>query len=219
MIDPFAVKDCTLISIATGKRAQTLRELRNRLEDIHPGCIYHHFWGGMLVPRFDDPEFQNDFASWAVHGLNDLRLAERLGIIDPTHFGDMEELRGRLIEVIEERLDETEIVPWAQSDRQFHFVRSKIVVLDTRLRVSDPYKLKELIPHMPVSTIFYHFIDARRRTSDRRDDFSRWLSDLDDWSCGVARRITAIDPYFASLKGLRSQIATAFEGSARRVDT
>jgi len=30
MIDPFAVKDCALIAIATGERAHNLRELRDR---------------------------------------------------------------------------------------------------------------------------------------------------------------------------------------------
>jgi len=218
MIEPFAVKDCTLISIATGKRAQTLRELRDRLEDIHSGCIYYHFWGGLLVPRFDDPEFQNDFASWAYRGLNDLRLAERLGIIDPTGFKDMEELRRELIEVIEERLEESEVVPWARADRQFYFVRSKIVVLDTRIQVDDPRKLKELIPRMPVSSIFYHFIDARRRTPDKGDDFSRWLWDLNDHYRVVAERIMAIEPYFTSLAGLRSQLVDAFAEPVRRVD-
>ncbi len=43
-------KDCTLISIATGKRAQTPGELIDRLEEIHSGCKYYHFWGGLLVP-------------------------------------------------------------------------------------------------------------------------------------------------------------------------
>jgi len=62
MIDPFAVKDCALIAIATGERAHNLRELRDRLETTRPGCIYHHFWGGLLRPSFDDPEYQNDFA-------------------------------------------------------------------------------------------------------------------------------------------------------------
>ncbi len=219
MIEPFAVKDCTLISIATGKRVQNLRELRQRMEDIHPACIYYHFWGGMLVPRFDDPEFQNDFASWAYHGLNDLRLAERLGVIDPTEYNNMEELRRELIEVIEERLDESEIVPWAKSDRQFHFVRSKIVVLDTGMRIDDPDKLKEIISHMPVSTIFYHFIDARRRTPDRRDDFSRWLMGQGDQYRLVAERMIAIDPYFTTLAGLRSQLVAAFEAQPRRLDT
>ena len=217
MTEPFAVKDCALISIATGARAQTLRELSHHLEDIHPGCIYHHFWGGLLVPRFDDPEFQNDFASWAYHSLSDFRLAERLGIIDPTAFEDLEELRRELIDVIEERLDESEIVPWASADRQFHFVRSKIVVLDTRIRLDDPRKLQELLPRMSVSTIFYHFIDARRRTSDRRDDFSRWLSEMGAQSREVAERISAIDPYFTSLAGLRSQLVNIFDESEGRV--
>ena len=33
----FAIKDCTLAMVATGRRAQTLRELRDILRDIHPG--------------------------------------------------------------------------------------------------------------------------------------------------------------------------------------
>lgn len=216
-MDPFAVKDCALIPIATGKNVQNLRELRDRLHDIHPGCIYHHFWGGLLVPRFDDPVFQNDFASWAYYGLNDLPLAERLGVIDPTGFSDMDQLRTELIDVLEDRLDETEIVPWAKADRQFHFMRSKIIVFDTRMRISDPEDLKKLIAHMPVSSLFYHFIDARRRTSDGRDDFSRWLSALGDAYRCIAERLAGIDPYFTPLTGLRSQIFAAFEDGAGRM--
>lgn len=49
MPEPFAVKDCALIAIGTGERAQNLRELRDRLLTTHPACIYHHFWGGCCV--------------------------------------------------------------------------------------------------------------------------------------------------------------------------
>ena len=58
MADPFAVKDCALIAISTGTHAQNLRELRDRLETVHPGCIYYHFWGGLLRPQFDEPEYR-----------------------------------------------------------------------------------------------------------------------------------------------------------------
>jgi hypothetical protein len=214
MVDAFAIKDCALIAISMGKRAQNLRELKERLENIHPGCIYYHFWGGLLHPRFDDPEFQNDFASWAFHGLHDLQLAERLGIIDPTSYADMEELRRELIDVIEERLDESEIIPWSNTDRQFYFMRSKIVVFDTTIRVSDPKELKGLLPHLPVSSIFYHFIDARRRPVSGtvgHDDFSRWLSNLGDEYTPLANYLTALDPYFISLHSLRDQIFAGFE--------
>jgi hypothetical protein len=103
MATPFVIKDCTLISIAMGVEAQNLRELSDRIKSIPPGCIYFHFWGGMLRPGFDEPEYQNDFAAWAWRSLHDTRLAERLAIVNPTHYRDIEDLRTELIDVIDER--------------------------------------------------------------------------------------------------------------------
>ena len=60
----FRIQDCALIAIATGEKAQNLRELRDRLKYIPPSSLYYHFWGGLLHHHFDDPEFQNDFARW-----------------------------------------------------------------------------------------------------------------------------------------------------------
>ena len=137
----FAIKDCAVASIATGRRAQTLRELRDILRDIHPGCIYHHFWGTLLRPQFSNREYNNDFAAWCHHSLHDNPAAERLAVIDPADFTDMEELRQELIEVIEARLDETDLVLFTRSDRQFHFVRGVIVVFDTARRLSHPHEL------------------------------------------------------------------------------
>ena len=51
-IIPFEINDCALVGIATGRRAQSLREMRDILLDIHPGSIYYHFWGGLLRPYF-----------------------------------------------------------------------------------------------------------------------------------------------------------------------
>jgi len=211
MIDPFAVKDCALIAIATGERAHNLRELRDRLETTVPGCIYHHFWGGLLRPSFDDPEYQNDFAVWAYHGLHDRFLAERLALIDPTEFIDMEELRRELIDIIEERLDENELVPWASAHQQFHFVRSQIIVFDTRIRISEPEELNGHIPQLTVGSIFYHFVDARRRTANRSDDFSEWLKGFGNSYNKLLEQIAALDPYFKTLTELRFQLSQIFE--------
>lgn len=206
MTDPFAVKDCALIAISTGEYAQNLREMRDRLVTVHPGCIYHHFWGGMLQPRFDEPEYMNDFAAWAWRGLHDPGLAERLALIDPTHYKDLEDLRRELVEVVEERLDESEMVPWSRSGQFFHFIRSQIVVFDTRLRISNPGELQERIGQMPLGSVFYHFIDARRRVPGGKNDFSAWLMDLDeDWS-ELARILAEVDPYFTTLEELRREL-------------
>lgn len=207
---PFSFKDCTLTAIATGKRAQNLRELRDRLASVDEGCIYYHFWGGRLRPQFDEPEFNNDFAGWCKHSLRDDVVAERLSVIDPTNYDSLEDLRGEVIDVIEERLSERELIPWARSDQQFSFIRSQIVVFDTPYQISAAEELATMIPRISKSSIFYHFIDARRRTDDGRDDFCNWLDGLEGDHGPLIGRLAEVDPYFAALSDLRSQLANVF---------
>lgn len=204
------IMDCALIALATGAKAQNLRELRDKLKDIHAGCLYHHFWGNLLHPHFDDPEFQNDFAVWASHDMHDLKIAERLSIIDPGNYKDLEELRKEIIEIIDERLYETEYVPWAKPGREFHFIRSQIVVFDTGASYSDPKDLMEAIPKMSVGSIFYHFIDSRRRTPDGKNDFSAWLAGFGDKYQALIEDLDNIDPYFTTLTELREEVDLVF---------
>lgn len=206
----FAIKDCALIAIATGKKAQNLRELRDVLETIQPGSIYYHFWGGRLRPRFDDPEYNNDFATWARHALHDGKSAERLSVIDPTDFGDLEALRQEVVEVLEDRLAESEYVPWARADQQFNFITSQIVVFDTHRRIDLPQELVEVVPSMSVGSVFYHFIDARRRTPDSIDDFRAWLYGFGDSYRELCDRLATVDPYFPTLTQLRDELAAVF---------
>lgn len=214
--EEFKIMDCALISISTGEQAQNLRELRDRLKTTHPGCIYYHFWANLLGPRFDDPEFQNDFAVWSWRYLHDKKLAEQLSLIDPAAYMDIEELRREIIEVIEQRLSESEIVPWARTGDQFYFKRSQIVIFDTGIRVREPKEFVDVIPRLSLGTIFYHFIDARRRTENGKNDFSTWLGGCAGEYDGLIRLLDDIDPYFTTLSDLRREIADVFDGSFLR---
>jgi hypothetical protein len=207
----FAIKDCALANIATGRRAQTLRELRNILRDVHAGSIYHHFWGTLLRPQSSDREFNNDFASWSFHSIHDNRMAERLAVIDPMDFSDLEGLRQEVIEVIDERLDETEVVLFAGADQQFHFVRSAIVVFDTHRRLAEPEELVAALPSLSVGSVFYHFIDARRRTEGGVDDFRAWLTGLGTDYADLCDALAETDPYFDSLYSLKTRLSGIFE--------
>jgi hypothetical protein len=207
---PFALKDCALVAIAAGARAQNLREMRDVLQTVHPGCIYYHFWDVLLRPGFDEPEYNNDFAAWVFYGLHDTRLAERLAVINPAEFSDVEQLRRELIDAIEERLDESELVPWAPADHQFHFVRSQIVVFDTHRSISRPEDLAEVMPTLSAGSVFYHFIDARRRQPVGIDDFRAWLGSWGERYVDVSARLAAVDPYFSSLTELRRELAEIF---------
>ena len=210
-INPFIIKDCTLIAIATGKRAGNLRELSALLRDIDLGSIYYHFWGGLLRPRFDDPEYHNDFAIWIRHALHDKVLAERLSLIDPTDFSDLQSLRQELLEIIEERLDEIDYSPNAPRDHQFEFIHSQIVIFDTKNTVTKPEDFVNTLPQISVGSIFFHFIDARRRNPERLDDFRNWLKNFKQKYNDLCEAINEIDPYFSSLTQLRSELTRTFE--------
>ncbi len=206
----FAIKDCAVGSIATGRRAQTLRELRDVLRDVHPGCIYHHFWGTLLRPQFSSREYNNDLAAWCHDCLHDNTAAERLAVVDPADYADIEELRQELIEIIDARLDETDVVLFTRSDQQFHFVRGVIVVFDTTRRLADPHELPQTLPEMSVGSIFYHFVDARGREPIGVDDFRAWLMGLGPEYGAVIDDIAEIEPYFESLFVLRDRLTELF---------
>lgn len=206
----FAIKDCALAIMATGRRAQTLRELRDVLRDVHPGSIYHHFWGTLLQPEIVNREYNNDFATWCYYSLHDAPAAERLAVIDAADYADMEELRHELLDVIDERLDETEIMLFTRADQQFHFSRSVIVVFDTHTTLSEPRELVDALPQMSVGSVFYHFVDARRRDPIWKDDFQAWLLGFGSEYEKLIESIAMIDPYFESLFVIRDRLSQAF---------
>jgi hypothetical protein len=209
-ISPFYVRDCALIALATGLKAQNLKELRDHLQRVDASSLYYHFWGGLLHAGFEEREYGNDFAEWVRHDLHDAVLAERLGVIDPSDFDTLELMRQSLIDTIEERLDETEVLTWVPVDRQYQFIRSQIVVFSTDCSAQTPGQLAGIIPKLPASSVFYHFIDARQRLPDGGDDFRAWLAAWGERYADQQRQLAAIDPYFSSLYELRNQVARAF---------
>ncbi|MAT40119.1 MAG: hypothetical protein CL946_11005 [Ectothiorhodospiraceae bacterium] len=207
---PFEVKDCALTAIATGKRAQNIKELRQILDDIHPGCLYYHFWGDKLRPKFIDLEYFNDFAYWANSSLHEPKLAERLAVIDPTGYDSLEALRQDVIDILEERLDEIDVPMWTKPDEQFYFIRSQIVVFETQHFIYHPHELAQAIEDMSLSSVFYHFVDARRRTPDHLDDFRAWLRGFDGKYETLVNEISKLDVYFTPLGSLKQNLLGLF---------
>ncbi|MEQ9619279.1 MAG: DUF5752 family protein [Deltaproteobacteria bacterium] len=215
-INPFHVKDCALLRIATGEHAQNLNELRDKLLTVHPESIYYHYWGRKFRPRFTDPEYNNDFAEWAYQNLHDAELAERLSVIDPSHASSPEELRAELIDVIEKCLYERETAPASRQDEQFYFVRAQVVVFDTDCVINKPEELPGLIDKLSDGSVFYHFINAARRTENRTNDFSAWLSDIGDGYGELSALVSAIEPYFLNMTDIRERLKTTLNGYLKR---
>nr|MBN2278723.1 hypothetical protein [candidate division Zixibacteria bacterium] len=206
-VTPFEIKDCALIvRISDIIPAINLRELRERISSCPVDSLYHHFCETVVRPSFDDPEFHNDFAIWARRALHDHILTERLEILDPYAFSNIEELRKELLDIIGDRLSEVPFIPWALNENAFFFHSATTVIFNTNITIERPEDLGQAISRMTTSSLYYHFWEARRRTPDQTDDFSVWLRDWNDRGEPLIAAYSEVDFYFMSLRELQDKL-------------
>lgn len=206
-IQAIKIKDCAILNIATGMRAKNLIELRDLLLTIHPESIYYHFWAKKLRPGFEEPEYYNDFATWAANNLHDNKLAERLGLINPGMFSNIEEIRSKLIDVANLSLEESKSAINTKEGEQFQFTRSDIVLFDSNCVISNPEELTEIFPTLSLGSIYFHFI----YTKNKSEDISSWLSLFGDEYKGLIQQISKLDPYFFTLSEIRIKVSQIFK--------
>jgi len=206
----FEVKDCTLITRMGGvATAINRRELRERVAACPVECIFHHFSETVVRPSFDDPEFRNDLAVWCARELRDRVLAERLGALNPYHFDSFEDLRGHVLDVIDDRLAENPHLAPIPASEEFRFMSAVTVIFNTGLVLSEPSDLIKWLPEFSYSTIYYHFVEARRRTPSRLDDFSSWLKSFGGETEELRDCLRRIDFYYLTLPQLKTALVTA----------
>jgi len=214
---PFEVKDCALLIRMSGiAPASNLRELRERIAVCGQNVLFHHFCETTLRTTFDNPDYRNDFAVWAKLYLGDRVLAERLGILDPYPFGSMEDLRAATLEVIDERLGEVTMIPWARPGDELFFMESTTVVFHAGIRIPHPSRLGATVRKMTNSSVYFHFLEARRRTPARTDDFTAWLMEYGEEYRPYLDALSSIDFYFNSLADLRRELARVLATVERR---
>jgi hypothetical protein len=206
-MDQFTVQDCTLLTRMSGlPSALNLRELRDRLAVCNPNVLYHHFYETAHLPYFDNPDYRNDFAIWVKLYLGDRILSERLGIIDPYEFKSVEDLRSLVVELIDERMSDMSIVLSVPQGSEFFFMEASTIVFDTGERIKIPRDLPDAISRMSSGSIYYHFLEARRRQPQNVDDFSAWLMQDEGRYSRHIKTLAGVDFFFLSLKDLQREL-------------
>jgi hypothetical protein len=207
----FSLRSCELLALSTGIKARTLQELRDALGTVPASSLHYHFWGRLMRPQIGESEYNNDFAWWAGDSLGEKALAERLSVMNPGDYATLEDLREDMIALLEDRMDEGDFLSWARSSYPFFFTRAQMLVFDTGVSASRPEELGDALKQVPYSSVFYHFLDARRRTPEGEDDFCYWLGQFGEEAGPLRRELRNLDPHLLSLEELQKAIVSVVE--------
>ncbi len=203
---PFWFHECVVMPMPTGKKAANLRELLEILREVDETVLSYHLWQSRMSIAHPGVEYPNDFAIWAANALQDSRLAEKLSVIDPFSFENMEQVRDTLVDLLEEYLWDLPYVPWARPGFEFYFCEASTVVLRSQIVARTLSEFCSGLARVGPDSIYYHFVDARwRLRSMKTDDFSNWIKasyDLPE----LVSAVQGIDVWFYTLEEVRNTI-------------
>lgn len=212
-LGPFEFKECISLVKSTGKKAKTLRELRDLIALVGDESIYYHTYQYYL--RRQILEYNNDFAHWAGENLEERALSEYFSNVDPFSLKDVAELRKALLKVIDDYLERFPEPREVMPGNEFYFNEAIILVFPAGLKASNLAELFIAIRYIDPPSVYYHFYEAKMRLRSGIDDFSKWVED----GLGrkdLAAKIRSIDPLMHTLDGIREHVSEMVEEEVKR---
>ena len=200
----------------TGKKARHLKEFVNILKGIDESSIFFHVHHALREYSFAAGQYTNDFARWVGEALEEGTLAEKLAAINVRDFTDINSLREKLVEIVEDHLKSSIEIRKAAPGREFYFLRSIEMIAPTPYQVSTLKEFTSALDRVGMRSIYFHFFDARLRLGRKTNDFSNWIQ----YSLGEeekARKINNLDPYFMTMDQLKYRIIAICLGKEEKL--
>ena len=204
--EPFRFFTRQNLTYLTAKRASNVTELLQGIRELPLSSIYYHTHHFLQQFEFLTPEPPNDFAYWITNVLQDEKLGERLASIDLRQFFRIRDIRDRLIEIIEQSLQEgsdgERRVPRGE---EFSFMKAQTFVFQTKHVAHNLLEFRDSLKRISSYSIYYHMFESRLRLERDLSDFSVWLKD----SLGegeLAANFAKLDPYTQTLESLRRNL-------------
>ena len=208
----FVFMGCIELLESLGRKAQDERELIDLLEQVPVGSVFCHTYGYFLRHRFYVRPYANDFASWAFSQARDRLLGERLAVVDPFEFPDLEALREELISIIDDHLSRRPAVPRAEYGEPFYFMQSHVVEVPTGHAARTLGEFRSALAEVEASAVYFHTVEARMRLGRPAGDFAEWLRT----SLGrgdLATEVQRIDVYLSTLERVRASVLAILDAA------
>lgn len=208
--EPFHFYTRQTLTYLTGRRASTLDELLNGIEEASEASIYHHTHHFLAQHEFLSPEPPNDFAYWITNILQDRLLGEEIASIDLRQYSSLQDIRLAIIEVLKRSSRGTpkRVKRHAPPGEEFHFMEAKSFIFPTRHLAHGLAEFKDCLERVSIHSIYFHVFEARLRAGN--SDFSLWLStSLQEQK--LAQEFLQFDPYTQTLENLRRTLIRLVE--------
>ncbi len=208
---------CVELREMLGRIAWDERELLIGIEEVPTDSIHFHSHSSFLRSRYLGAPYPNDFATWAAIQVRDRVLGERLAVIDPFDYGDLERLRMELVSIIDDHLASLQTIPRVVYGEPFDFMRSTIIEVPTGLTARTLGEFCEALTRVDLSVVYYHFFEPVRTKDRRTTDPAIWLED-DLHLPALAARVRQLNPYVSSLDTLRTKLVMICSAALAETD-
>ncbi|HLW61307.1 MAG TPA: DUF5752 family protein [bacterium] len=199
----FRFTSCHGLQQMLGRVARDELELLQHLDEVPIESIHHHTHAYFLRHHYLAGAYPNDFATWAAIQVRDRVLGERLAIVDPFDFQDLEALRSTLITIVDDHLTHTPVVPRVVYGEPFYFMITTLAEFPTGLEARTLREFRDGLARAEVSVVYFHLFEAPRR---RLPTFGAWLEMQGE--AGLAEEVRRLHPYTSDLEGLRARLLT-----------
>lgn len=204
---PFRFSSCMELREVLGQRAMDEHRLLELIEEVPADSISYHTHSYYLRHAYAQQLYSNDFATWVVLYAQDRVLGERLGVLDPFDFSDIEQLREEIIGIMADHLNHSTAVSRCIVSEPFEFLRSHVIDIPLGLEARTLREFREVLADVEVGAIYYHACETRMRKKQPAVDFARWLSSTDGLGLQeLGLKVKQAGCLGLSLEGLRDRI-------------
>jgi hypothetical protein len=214
---PFRFVSCMELREVLGKRATDEHRLLELIEEVPADSIYYHTHSYFLRHAYTQQLYSNDFATWVVLYAQDRVLGERLGVLDPFAFSDIEQLRDEILQIMADHLNHSTATSRCVVSEPFEFIRSHIIEIPLGLEARTLSEFYDALANVEVGAVYNHVCEARMRKRLLSVDFARWLSSEKGLGLQeLALQVEQVGRLGLSLEGMRNKILRLCVGELAR---
>ncbi|HEA84202.1 MAG: hypothetical protein H0Z16_06050 [Thermodesulfobacterium sp.] len=190
----------------TGIKVYSIKDFIESLKVIDKFSIFYHMYIN-IFNYHNLPTFYANSISYWFYKNGRILLAEKLSIIDPLDYYDLEDLRNVIVQTLEENYDET----WDRKEENpFYFIEAEREIIECGEVANTLEEFIEGVKKSSINSLFYHLVTSRIENKTLINDYSAWLFNVGE--AKKAEKISKLDLYTMNLYEIKKKIINILEG-------